>query len=212
MSKKEASRKEKREAARQARVEAERRRRRAQRLRKMIGWSGAGVVAVALVAFGAFRYVQGRAGEQEAIAAAGCSEIQTFPDQGRDHIQRGQEHDQYNSNPPTSGPHYGSVAPWGVSDETIEPEVLVHNLEHGGIVINYKGLPEEDADALAELVESYGDGVILQPNETIDKPIALAAWRNLRTCDRYHPVVVESFVSQLCGKGPEEFGLACRKL
>jgi len=46
----------------------------------------------------------------------------------------------YNSFPSTSGPHYIQPAPWNFYDSPLDSEVrAVHNLEHGGIVIQWGG-------------------------------------------------------------------------
>ena len=57
-----------------------------------------------------------------------------MPDRGGGHVPEGQPVP-YPSYPPTSGPHWPRPAPWGVYDFEIAPEVYVHNLEHGGIVV-----------------------------------------------------------------------------
>ena len=49
----------------------------------------------------------------------------------------------YNSFPPSSGPHYQQPAPWGIYEDPIKQTILVHNLEHGGIVIQYGDVGEE---------------------------------------------------------------------
>lgn len=43
----------------------------------------------------------------------------------------------YNSNPPTSGPHFPVWAKGGVYDRVISDGHLIHSLEHGYIVISY---------------------------------------------------------------------------
>lgn len=61
------------------------------------------------------------------------------------HIVEGAEHPSYNSKPATSGWHYDAPARWGIYDEFLPDERLVHNLEHGGIGIHYNctdGCPE----------------------------------------------------------------------
>lgn len=63
---------------------------------------------------------------------------QKVPEMGRDHIAVGTSHAPYNSNPPTSGPHYADTANWGVHQTTIQDEYLIHNLEHGGVIVHYK--------------------------------------------------------------------------
>ena len=57
-------------------------------------------------------------------------------DQGREHVTdtRGFV---YNSNPPTSGPHYAQWTKRGIYNEPIEDGYLIHSLEHGYIVISY---------------------------------------------------------------------------
>lgn len=58
------------------------------------------------------------------------------PDEGRQHVAEGSAIT-YKTNPPASGPHYPSPAPWGISDQPIPPGYFVHNLEHGGIDVLY---------------------------------------------------------------------------
>src|SRR5262245_19903730 len=62
-------------------------------------------------------------------------------------------HGPYNSNPPTSGWHYGGgTAPWGVQPQPIPDELTVHNLEHGGVLIHYRqGLDQATVDQLTSL-------------------------------------------------------------
>lgn len=43
----------------------------------------------------------------------------------------------YSTNPPTSGDHVVNEAPWGISTQPLPDRALVHNLEHGGIVLHY---------------------------------------------------------------------------
>ena len=61
-----------------------------------------------------------------------------MPDQGNLHIQSvDTPHVPYNSDPPTSGPHLPYIAPWGIHTRPIERELQVHNLEDGGVVVQY---------------------------------------------------------------------------
>lgn len=61
---------------------------------------------------------------------------QTVEDIGRDHTQdiSGVI---YNSNPPTSGPHFSVWAKSGVYDRVLSDGYLIHSLEHGYVVLNY---------------------------------------------------------------------------
>src|SRR3989338_5338229 len=69
-----------------------------------------------------------------------------FPIQGRDHIAVGAQHEPYRSNPPTSGSHYAQPADWGVYEQELPDEQLIHNLEHGGIWISYKDIDQDTKD------------------------------------------------------------------
>lgn len=44
---------------------------------------------------------------------------------------------QYNSNPPTSGPHFGVWAKKGVYDRVISDGYLIHSMEHGYVIVSY---------------------------------------------------------------------------
>lgn len=203
------TKKAKREAARQARIEAQRARERA-RKRKRLGLLA--VVAAVLLLAGMLIW-QNREKNSAVVARAarqaGCSDVRTFAEQDRDHIEAGVPKPKYNSKPPTSGPHRAQTANWGSYDERVDDETLVHNLEHGGIVIHYKDLSDARVDRLSALADRFDNGVIAQPNPDITKPIAMTAWRTLRTCDGFSEPVVEDFIATFCNKGPEKLNLAC---
>jgi hypothetical protein len=126
------------------------------------------VLLVGVMLYGAFRPRPGRA----------------VPSLGNQHIQPPQTA-VYNSVPPTSGPHYTFIAPWGVHDEPIPNELQVHNLEDGGVLIQYN-CPEECPDLveqLTEVVSHYPEGVILAPYPDMEAHIALTAWGRIETLE-----------------------------
>lgn len=128
-----------------------------------------------------------------------------IPDQGRRHVSD-RNHEPYNSNPPTSGPHFPQPAEWGVYKEEIPDEVLVHNLEHGGIWISYKpGLPEDIIAKLESFHEKYGRKIIVAPRSANDSDIALAAWSRLDkfSASEYSDERVEKFIRAYRNRGPE---------
>lgn len=57
-------------------------------------------------------------------------------DLGREHVPDGAVIS-YNSNPPTSGPHYEQWAKAGVYQSPVPDGYLVHSLEHGYVIISY---------------------------------------------------------------------------
>src|SRR5437870_12286591 len=61
-----------------------------------------------------------------------------FPDEGNLHVATADSpHVQYNSDPPTSGPHLPYIARWGVHTRPIVRALQVHDLEDGGVVVQY---------------------------------------------------------------------------
>lgn len=125
--------------------------------------------------------------------------------QGQDHVEIGFPF-QYNSNPPTSGPHYKDPADWGVYREEIPDQVLIHNLEHGGIWIAYTpGIDPAIISALEEIAKEYDRKVIMTPRAANDADIAVAAWSRL---DKF-PVAefsqdrVHRFIRAYRNRGPE---------
>ena len=135
------------------RLSREQRRRQQERarLKRQLTWAAIAVVALALVGFVVFREANrprpGRA----------------VPSMGNQHIGPEQVGTiTYNSTPPTSGPHLGQVARWGTHAEPIPNELQVHNLEDGGVMVQYNC---EDCDELVNqlvrIVRRYDDHVIL---------------------------------------------------
>jgi hypothetical protein len=90
----------------------------------------------------------------------------------------------YTTRPPTSGPHLPSVARWGIHTQPNPDELQVHNLEDGGVLVQYNC---RDCDALIARLEAivsrYSDKVILAPYPKMDTRIALTAWGRIDTFD-----------------------------
>ena len=144
--------------------------------------------------------------------------VQTFEDQGREHLAAGETYDLYNSNPPTSGPHAPAPADWGVHDQPLAKEVPVHNMEHGGVVIWYDcsaGDEPLDDDGcqqlrgqLAAVVDSNAPAkfVLMTPYAGMDNRIALTAWGTLDTLDQFDGERVQAFIDSFERKfNPEGF-------
>lgn len=130
---------------------------------------------------------------------------QLIPDQGREHVGASHEH-VYNSNPPTSGWHFPRPEEWGVYKEELPDEVLIHNLEHGGVWISYKpDISEDTRKKLESFYEKFGRKVIITPRAKNDADIALAAWNRLDkfSVSEYSDERVEKFIKAFRNKGPE---------
>lgn len=139
---------------------------------------------------------------------------QAHESQGRKHIQSGAEHEPYNSDLPSSGPHYPSPAPWGISEQEVPDETFIHNLEHGGIVIAYQSdLPQEKIDQLKKVAQNLavndspnakkGFKVLLTPRSKNTKPVQLAGWTYTLNLDSVDEDKITKFYRQHLNKAPE---------
>lgn len=138
------------------------------RPKRLLAW-GATIVIAGVV--GWFAYQAGGNLPGEAIPSLGNAHIRSFIE----------PHIPYNSNPPTSGPHMGSLAPWGIHTVPIPRELQVHNLEDGGVLVQYncpKGCPEL-VQKLEKIVKRYKEFVILAPYPDMAERIALTAWTRI---------------------------------
>ncbi len=124
-----------------------------------------------------------------------------FEDMGNTHIQASQAGTiKYNSNPPTSGPHFSSLAPAGWHDQPVQIEYVVHNLEDGYIAIHYRpDLPAQQKQQLQSLVQEYGDKILAVPSSSIQSPIALTAWTRLDTLGGFDEQRIRIFVKAYRG-------------
>jgi uncharacterized protein DUF3105 len=137
------------------------------------------------------------------MRAAGCT-FQTYPDQGRKHFANPSQTFKYNSFPPTSGSHDPTPAIWNAYDDPVDQRKLVHNLEHGGIVIQYgKDAPAATVDKLREFYLSDSNGLILAPLPRLGDKIALTAWTHLSTCTEFNEGAFSDFRDAYRAKGPE---------
>jgi Protein of unknown function (DUF3105) len=132
------------------------------------------------------------------------------------HIQEGTA-GTYHSIPGTSGPHWSSAdspGPWGVYTSVQPQERLIHNLEHGGIVIWYQPA-QLDVEGVATLtafvnqqVTTARFKVILAPwgGANFGHAIAVTAWNWLLYLDTANTDAVRTFIDAHYGNAPEPFG------
>jgi len=131
--------------------------------------------------------------------------LNVYAIQGRDHIAIGSSHPEYNSNPPTSGWHYEKEAEWGIYDEELPDEQLVHNLEHCGVWISYQPtISSETKDKLLSFARRFPSKMIVTPRARNDSAIALASWGVLLKLPDYREDLMTAFVTSFLNRnGPE---------
>lgn len=131
----------------------------------------------------------------------GTSDLQIV---GRNHIASGTAGSGYNSNPPSSGPHWPSPAKNGVYDETLPDEQLIHNLEHGHVWIAYKpDVGDEVKNKLKEIVKDDDWKVVLEPRDKNETMIALVAWGRVLKLDQLDENKVKDFIRTYRNRGLE---------
>lgn len=124
----------------------------------------------------------------------------------------------YSSVPATSGPMWNTPANWGVYSTPANESQVVHNLEHGGVVIWYDPAALEGA-ALAGLSQyvntQVASGVagrykfILSPwggADDLGSPIVVTAWRAVLELEEADTDVIDDFVRARYGRSPENGG------
>ncbi len=176
--------------------------REARERRQRLVWVGGSVVVVIALAIGAVAL------SRSAGAGAGAPGVAVLI-QGADHIQIGQSHPPYNSDPPTSGWHYETALDAGFYEESAPDEQLVHNLEHGHVVISYDCRKLDDCETvksqLRGIFERYdGWKVTVVPRENADAAIALTAWGRIDKLDRFDEGRITAFIDAWRDRGPEQ--------
>jgi uncharacterized protein DUF3105 len=161
-------------------------------------------------------------GGSQAIESSQVCELETFSPQGRRHVEELKEDFEYNSVPATSGPHYAqprAPAIWNVYTDPIQQENLVHNLEHGGVVVQYgSGVSQSTISQITDWYEEDARGLVVAPllpaleeeKPALERQIALTAWTHLMTCDAFDADAFDDFVDEYRGPdgdGPEKFPL-----
>ncbi|MBL8680696.1 MAG: DUF3105 domain-containing protein [Myxococcales bacterium] len=128
----------------------------------------------------------------------------------------------WNSNPPSSGPHFGIWARWGVYTDPIPRGYLVHSLEHGAVVLSYRCANRAACpavhDQLARFVaalppepgcvpEGVRRRIILTPDPLLDPSVTVAgaAWGHTYRATCVDERSLETFVLGTTGRAPEDF-------
>lgn len=222
------TKRERQKQRKQAKREAERAAQRRQRVRKLVATAVVAVLALAALGGVGFLWQQSRAergellaGNAEAAQAAGCGQAEEMPDLGAGHFS-GQPTELaqappaqiYDHRPATSGQHLPIVVATGVYDQHVDERLLIHNLEHGYVVVWYS--PELDEDQRAELLEWGERTVSDQPLVIVAEypeplpdggQVAHTAWGYRQLCDEFNAEVADAFVDRYTNFEAPEIGV-----
>ena len=125
----------------------------------------------------------------------------------------------YDSNPPSSGPHYVIWANFQEFSEPVDDRYLVHSMEHGAVLLLYNcgdaGCPAGLVEGLRAIRDSIATDplcdpsirvrVIIAPRPTNDVMVAAAAWGYTYRADCLDAASLTQFVGAHYAMGPENF-------
>jgi len=147
------------------------------------------------------------------IDAADCPVVvEGHPIEGFNHVPNC-DPTPYQTNPPSSGNHYGVWANYTTYATTFRPGFFVHDLEHGAIVITYNcpgGCPDEVAEVQAFIDSLPADcgtpprRVVLLPYPDLDVRWAASAWGFTLRADCFDRAAFGQFYADHYNHGPED--------
>jgi hypothetical protein len=193
------------------------------RLLVILGVAASAVAVLAAVAvLVAISGGDGAGDARSALEDAGCTLQEVPAEEAGNHVTTPPKRSEYNTWPPTNGPHNPAPAPFDAYGEPVEQYRLVHNLEHGGVVIQYgRGIPESQIEEMVAWYRDDPNGIVIAPMPALGNRIALAAWTadvdavgnveegsgrgHLALCPRFDEGAFDAFLDAYRFKGPERF-------
>lgn len=189
----------------------------------LIAMGIAGLVVVAAALGYALLGSGGSSSSTDAIAkleAAGCTvqKVASLPSGDHSVLTPDGTSKKWNTDPPTSGPHYQTPAIWGAYTTPLNKAQVVHNLEHGGIFIQYgPDVPQSTVDQLKTFYDDHLNGTLLAPLPQLGSKIALGVWTTtsatssnsgtayLAKCSSFDDAAYAAFFKAYQFQGPERF-------
>ncbi len=198
-----------------------------------------GVAALGIVALVAVVAVVALGGSNKSkdvarlMTAAGCSfkTVKAYvpPGQGV-HVASLTKKFPWNTDPPSNGQHYPVWAVWGFYTDPINPRMVVHDEEHGGVILWWgPKVSQITIDLLRDLYNEQSDGVFGTPYTKLGSKVAISAWTgnpadyghngyfgqgHLAICARYDAATAKAFRAfrdAYRGHGPEGIPLSLDK-
>lgn len=140
-----------------------------------------------------------------------------IPIMGAGHIPEDSDPGEYNSDPPTSGPHYAQPLDPGFYEQADLADLgpfphayAVHNLEHGYIIFWYNCdlLDENSCVELKRQIRNFMDGslvpkLIAFPWQSTDVPLVLTSWGYRLEMPVFNASEANAFISANRLRAPE---------
>jgi hypothetical protein len=133
----------------------------------------------------------------------------------------------WSTDPPSAGAHYAAWAVWAFYGYPVNPRQVVHNEEHGGVIVWWGS--KVSKKTIAKIRSFYASspyGVLATPYPKLGAKIALTAWTgnpnlyyqhghygvgHIAVCRRYDKTAFTAFRKAYRGKGPEGIPLSLDK-
>jgi Protein of unknown function (DUF3105) len=179
----------------------------------------AAVIVVAAGALGAAFMLGGDDSSASGPTAQGDCTLETFDALEAKHVDELPDDYEYNSIPATSGLHNPITAIWNLYDQSVPQINYVHNLEHGGLVIQYGSeVSDEDVASLANWYQQDPRGVLVAPlaseleegDPTLADQIVTTSWTHMLRCGSFDEAALNDFSDDFRGPqgdAPEKFEL-----
>ena len=174
---------------------------RKQKLKSNLIWIGVGAIVLALIGFILWQGVRPPMGEAIPIMTSAP------------HLAPDTNPGEYNSDPPTSGLHYATEAQAGFYDENIytyPAGYLVHNLEHGYVIIWYNcdlldetGCAELKSQIRTVMDDLGGVKLVAYPWNSIDVPVAMTSWGRIQKFGIFDTEQAKAFYRANLNRAPE---------
>ena len=212
-------------------------------LRPYLPWIGAGAAAIAVLVV-VVVVTSGGGGStvsdttvKQAMVAVGCTyrDVKPLPPKKDPTDTNGGYHADvpslstptkglWSTSPPSGGAHYGLWAVWGFYRQPVNVRQVVHNEEHGGVIIWWgPKVPGTTVDKLESFYAEKPSGMFGTPYAGLGNKIALTAWtdpkgtyyRNgdyglghIAICSSFNQKAFATFRDAFRGKGPEGIPLS----
>lgn len=177
-----------------------RERNRQRALRSRLLWGGVGILVLAVIGIPLWQAARPAVGE-------------SVPIMNSTHVQTNSDPGEYNSDPPTSGPHYPDELEAGFYETNNYPfpaGYLVHNLEHGYVIFWYNcdlldeaGCAELKSQIKTTMDDLGGFKMIAYPWPSLDVPFAMTSWGRIQKFDSFDPKQASAFYRANLNKAPE---------
>jgi hypothetical protein len=194
-------------------------------------WLVAVVVVIAAVAAAGFAFSGGSSKSASTtnikgtMVAAGCTykDVKPFPPKDKANFHNDvptlTSKVKWSTFPPAAGSHYGRWAVWGFYTTPVNPRQVVHNEEHGGVILWWgPKVPASTVDKLQTFYAASPAAMFGTPIAALGDKVAITAWTgnpahyykngdygigHIAVCQGFDEAAFTKFRDAFRGKGPE---------